>query len=206
VSLSYVLPTRFTFEQHIEATLEIISGEGSASESSSLPGDLAVDSPAVNAHVLWSIGDFNYDDCTFELGASWLWGHRDSSNDLDLNLIGLDATLTLENYILQAELMYAHLDTEGGSQNAWGAYVLAQRQLRKNLHAGVRLDWTQNPLDDDAEAWAVTPFVTWHYNSALRFRLMYQHKGGDRPDEDTIWFQVTWTLGSHPKHAGHDHD
>jgi hypothetical protein len=33
-----------------------------------------------------------------------------------------------------------------------------------------------------------------------RFRLEYQHKAGDVPTEDTLYFQATWVFGAHPPH------
>jgi hypothetical protein len=207
LSLSYVIPPKLTFGQYVEAVLEIISGEGGGSESASLPGDLSVDSPAVNAHLLWNtdVGQ----NWNLELGGSYLWAKRSADNATDVNLFGLDATLIhrdpsgrFNNQLLQAELIYgdvSRLDASG-KDHAWGAYLLAQQQVNRDWYTGVRLDYTANPNDDDQHAWAVTPYVSWYGSEFLRFRVMYQHKDGDVPAEDILYFQATWIFGAHPPH------
>ena len=207
LSLSYVIPPRFTGGQYVEAVLEVISGEGGGSESASLPGDLTVDSPAVNAHLLWNT-DLGR-EWNFEFGGSYLWGKRSEDNADDVSLFGLDATLIhrdptgrFNNQLFQAELIYgdlANLDADGKS-HAWGAYVLGQQQFNRDWYAGVRLDYTENPNDDSQHAWAVTPYVSWYWSEFLRFRVMYQHKDGDVPAEDIVYLQATWIFGAHPPH------
>jgi hypothetical protein len=206
LSLSYVLPPRFTANQYVELIAEIITGEGGGSESASLPGDLTVDSPAFNLHALWN-ADFAR-NWNLELGGSWLWGRRDASNDLEVSLFGLDATLLrrdpkggFNNQLFQAELIAGHLDTEdAGTQNSWGAYLLAQQQINRDWYAGLRLDYTENPDDDSQHAWAVNPYLSWYWSEFLRFRLQYQHRDGDVESTDAIFFQLTWVFGAHPPH------
>jgi hypothetical protein len=207
LSLSYVVPPKYTGGQYIEAVLEITAGEGGGSESTSLPGDLTVDSPAVNAHVLWNTDVAR--DWNFELGGSYLWGKRSEDNSKQVNLFGVDATLIhrdptgrFNNQLFQAEAIYGDLDQldSNRTSHAWGAYALAQQQINRDWYAGVRLDYTENPNDDAQHAWAVTPYVSWYWSEFLRFRVMYQHKGGDVPDEDIVYFQATWIFGAHPPH------
>jgi hypothetical protein len=211
VSLSYVIPPRFTFGQYVEAVLEVTTGEGGGSESASLPGDLTIDSPAVTAHLLWNTDVAR--GWNFELGGSYLWGKRSSDNDADVNLFGLDATLVhrdpsgrFNNQLFQAEVIYGDLDfldedgRAAGRNSAWGAYVLGQQQLNRDWYAGVRLDYTENPNEDRQHAWAVTPYVSWYWSEFLRFRVMYQHKDGDVAAEDVIYVQATWIFGAHPPH------
>jgi hypothetical protein len=205
ISLSYVIPPERIGGQYVEFVGEVLAGEGANSESSTLGSDLSVDSPAFNTHVLWNT------DVTpavnLELGGSWLTGHADSDNAHDVNLFGIDATLLrrdptggFRNTLLQAEAMYAVVDAEAGTNQAFGLYVLGQQQLKRDWFAGLRLDWTQDPNDDAREAWGVTPYATWYWTEFLRFRLSYQHRGGDRPAEDAVWLQVTWLFGAHPPH------
>jgi hypothetical protein len=207
LSLSYVVPPKYTWGQYIEAVLEIISGEGGGAESASLPGDLTVDSPAVNAHLLWNADVAR--DWNVELGGSYLWAKRSQDNSRQVNLFGLDATLIhrdptgrFNNQLFQAEAIYGDLDLleSGGKSRAWGAYALAQQQLNRDWYTGVRLDYTENPNDDSRHAWAVTPYVSWYWSEFLRFRVMYQHKDGDVPAEDIVYFQATWIFGAHPPH------
>jgi hypothetical protein len=206
VSLSYVIPPERIFGQYVELIGEVLAGEGGDSESPTLGGNLSVDSPAFNGHVLWNT-DLTR-NLNVELGGSWLTGHADADNALDVNLFGIDATLMrrdpsggFRNTLLQAEAMYAIVDQDDGtSEEALGAYVLGQQQFNRDWYAGARLDWTQDPNDADQEAWGVTPYLTWHWTEFLRFRLSYQHRGGDRPEEDAVFFQVTWAFGAHPPH------
>ena len=206
VSVGYVIPRRLVGGHRVELVGELLSGEGAGSESPTLRGDLSVDSPAFNAHVLWNT-DLGK-DLNFELGGSWLRGHGDEDNANDVNLFGVDATLVrrdptggFRNTMLQAEAMYAVVDQPGGgTEEAFGAYLLGQQQFSRAWYAGVRLDWTENPNAADEEAWGVTPYVTWHWTEFLRFRLSYQHRGGDRPEEDLLGLQITWLFGAHAAH------
>jgi hypothetical protein len=87
-----------------------------------------------------------------------------------------------------------------GTQNAWGAYVLGQQQLGRDWYTGLRLDWTENAVNDGQQVWGVSPYITWYWSEFLRFRLEYQHKDGDVPAEDVLYFQATWIFGAHPPH------
>jgi hypothetical protein len=206
VSLSYVIPPDLIRGQYVEVVGEVLAGEGAASGSPTLHGDLSVDSPAVNTHVLWNVDVAP--TTNLELGGSWLTGHADADNRNDVNLFGLDATLMrrdptggFRNTLLQTEAIYGLVDQPGGErQESFGAYVLGQEQLKRDWFTGMRLDWTQDPNDQRREAWGVTPYVSWYWTEFLRFRLSYQHRGGDRPEEDAVWFQVTWLFGAHPPH------
>lgn len=204
LSLSYLVPN--PWDQYVEAVFEIVAGEGANSESPTLAGDLAVDSPATNLHVLWN-GDLG-NAWNAEIGGSWLRGHADADNALDVDLFGADLTFLhtdpsggFNNLLLQSELMWGAVDQFGGStEHSWGAYVLAQQQLDKDWYAGLRFDWTEDANDSDLEAWGVTPYVSWYWSEFLRFRMSYQHRDGDVPDADVVMFQVTWIFGAHPPH------
>jgi hypothetical protein len=206
LSLGYVIPPQFTGGHRVQATAEIITGEGGGDEAPVVNNDAGVDGPAVNLHLLgntrlstgWNV----------ELGTSWLTASRNDDNRQNANLFGLDATLTrtdptggFNNQLVQAEAIYGAVDTSrADTEYAFGAYVLAQQQFGQDLFAGLRLDWTQNATDPDQEVWGVSPYVTWYWNDALRFRLQYQHKAGDARAENTLYFQATFTLGGHPPH------
>ena len=204
VSLSYVIPPRLVHDQYFEIIAEIISGEGG--DSPTLNNDAMVDSPALNLHALW-----NHDikkDWNLELGTSWLTGKHDNSGHLETNLFGFDFTLIhtdptgrFNNQIFIGEAIYGVTDTSNTeTQNALGAYLLAQQQLNRDWYLGLRLDWTQNALADNQEVWGVSPYVSWYWSEFLRFRLEYQHKGGDVKSENTLYFQCTFIYGAHPPH------
>jgi hypothetical protein len=206
ISLAYRIPSRFVAGQHVEVIGELLSGEGAGSESPTLAGDLTVDSPAVNLHALWNLHVAR--DWNLELGGSFLSGHAGADNGRDVRLYGIDATLVrtgpagrFNDTLLQAELFYGDVDQAGGStEHAFGTYALVQQQLARQWAAGLRLDWTQDPNDDDRERWAINPFVTWSWSEFVRWRLQYQHRGGDGPSEDVLYLQATFTFGAHPAH------
>jgi len=204
-SFSYVIPPKFTGGQYFEAIVEILSGEGASSESPTFGGDIDVDSPAINTHLLWN-ADVSQ-ELNLELGASWMTGHSDADNAHDVNLFALDATLIrtdptggYNNTLLQGELMYGDIDGDGDSNYALGAYLLGQQQFHKDFYVGLRLDWTENPLDDSEEAWGVTPYVSWYWSEFLRWRFSYQHRERETDAEDVFWVQATWIFGAHPPH------
>lgn len=208
LSLSYVLPPNLVGGQYIELIGEVIAGEGgSSAESPTLGGDLTVDSPAFNLHALWNADVAP--NWNLELGGSYLWGRREAQHGVDVHLFGGDVTLIRTdptgkffNQLFQAEAIYGMVDqSEGGdTQDALGAYVLAQQQLNRDWYAGLRLDWTEDPNNDGTEAWGVSPYVSWYWSEFLRFRLEYQHKAGDVPTENNLFFQATWIFGAHPPH------
>jgi len=206
LSLSYVIPSQYVLGQYVEVIGEILMAEGGESEAPVFSGDLSVDSPATNLHVLWN-RDLTR-DLNLELGGSWLRGHRDADNALDADLFGVDVTLVrtdptggFRNTLFQAEAMYGNVDQDGGAtEHALGVYVLGQQQINKDLYAGLRLDWTENPNDDAQEAWGITPYVSWYWSEFLRWRLSYQHRDGDRPAEDVVYLQCTFIFGSHTPH------
>ncbi len=205
LSLSYVIPDRFTGGQYVEAIVEIISGEGD-SENPVLNNDAFVDSPAINTHVLWNRDIAR--DWNLELGGSWMWGKHNDDNQQNFNLFGGDLTLIhvdptggFFNQLIQAEAIYGITDTSrSDTEHSWGAYLLAQQQINRDWYAGVRFDWTENALDSDQQVWGISPYVSWYWSEFLRFRLEYQHKDGDTPTEDTLYFQATWVFGAHPPH------
>jgi hypothetical protein len=204
LSLSYVIPN--PWNQYFEVITEIISGEGANAASPTLHGDLSVDSPALNTHFLWNtdIGK----DWNLELGTSYLMGHADRDNSLDVRLFGGDATLIhtdptgrFNNQLIQAELIYGNVDQpRGNTADSLGAYLLVQQQLNRDWYTGVRLDWTEDANNDKKEAWGVSPYVSWYWSEFLRFRVEYQHKDGDVPNNDIVFFQATWIFGAHPPH------
>jgi hypothetical protein len=102
---------------------------------------------------------------------------------------------------VQGEFIYGDVGQEpGSSQQAWGAYLLGQQQFNRDLFFGLRLDYTQDPNNQDAEAYGFTPYVSWYWSEFLRFRLQYQHKRGDVPTENNVFLQTTWVFGAHPPH------
>jgi hypothetical protein len=205
LSLSYVVPPRLVGDNYVEAIVEIVSGEG-GEETPVVNNSAFVDSPALNTHLLW-----NHDvarDWNIELGGSWLTSKRNDDSHLHANLFGADFTLIhtdptggFFNQLFQLEGIYGDVDiARDDTQHAYGGYLLGQQQLNRDWYAGLRLDWTKNAVDDTQEVWGVAPYLSWYWSEFLRFRVEYQHKDGDVPSEDTLYFQATWVFGAHPPH------
>jgi len=205
VSFSYIIPPKLIGNQYVEVVEELISGEGDP-EFPVLNNDAFVDSPALNTHLLW-----NHDiarDWNIEVGGSWLTSKHNDDNRQNANLFGTDVTLIhvdptggFFNQLFQTEAIYGDVDTSRtNTEHSFGAYFWFQQQLNRDWYTGVRLDWTENALDSKQEVWGISPYVTWYWSEFLRFRLEYQHKDGDVPSEETLYFQVTWVFGAHPPH------
>ncbi len=205
LSLSYVIPPDLLGGNYVEAIVEIVSGEGDE-EQPVVNNDAFVDSPALNTHLLWNHNIAR--DWNLELGGSWLTAKHNDDNQQNANLFGADLTLIhtdpsggFFNQLIQAEVIHGIVDTSrSDTQRAWGGYLLLQQQLNRDWYMGVRFDCTENALDDTQNTWGVSPYVTWYWSEFLRFRAEYQHKAGDVPTEDTLYFQVTWVFGAHPPH------
>jgi hypothetical protein len=198
ISVTYAIP-----KPGLALTAEIVTGEG-GEDSPVVNNSAFVQSPAVNLHAAWK-RDLNQ-NVNLELGSSALFANRDDNTDQHVALFGLDATLKHTNAagrlsLVQAEAIYGDVDvTPDDAERAFGFYVLGQHQVHKQVHVGVRVDWTENAVDASQEVWGFSPYVTWYAVEGLRFRLEYQHRDGDVPAEDTLYLQATWTIGRHPAH------
>ena len=93
--------------------------------------------------------------------------------------------------------MYGNVDQgRDNPQHSWGAFIVAQQQINRDWYAGVRLDWTENAVNEHQEVWGRTsPYVTWYWSEFLMFRLEYQHKDGDVQRADTLYFQCDFVFG-----------
>ncbi len=205
LSLSYVIPPKLIGNQYVEVIAEIISGEGAAGNPV-LNNDALVHSPALNLHALWN-HDIA-DNWNLEVGGSWLNAKHNNDDHQHVNLFGVDTTLIhtdhtgkFNNQVFQFEGIYGAVDSARHDlQHSLGAFFIAQQQLNRDIYGGLRLDWTQNALDQHKEVWGVSPYVSWYWSEFLRFRVEYQHKQGDTPHEDTLYFQCTFIFGAHPPH------
>jgi hypothetical protein len=205
VSFDYLLPPQWVGNQAIELIAQITSGEGDT-ENPVINNDALIGPPGLVLHGLW-----NHDisqDWNFELGGSYLYGHHNSDSKQYANVFGTDLTLMrrdptggFNNQFFQTEVMYGIVDQgRGNPQYALGAFIVAQQQINRDWYAGVRLDWTQNAVNEHQEVWGVSPYVTWYWSEFLMFRLQYQHKAGDVTQADTLYFQCDFVFGAHPPH------
>jgi hypothetical protein len=206
LSLSYIVPPKLIGDQYVELIGELISGEGNGEDGPVINNTALFHYPGFNGHALW-----NHDiakDWNIEVGGSFLAGHRDNSRDQtaflyggDVTLIHTDPTGKFNNQLFMLEAIYGDVDTSPTiTQHSFGAYALAQQQINRDWYTGVRLDWTEDALDDRREVWGISPYITWYYFEFLRFRFEYQYKAGDVPTENNFFTQVTWIFGAHPPH------
>jgi hypothetical protein len=203
VSIGYSLETRLG---RLGVVGEAVSGEGGGDETPVLNNNAMNGRPAFNTHL--SLTRPLANDWDFEIGGSWLNGRHDSDDNLAANLFGVDLSLSrrdggarVVDQLLLAELIFGNVETAGATQQAVGVYLLGQQRFARDWYAGARLDWTQDALDETRETWGVSPFVTWHCTKFLRLRAQYQHKAGDVPAENSLYFQATLTLGSAREHS-----
>jgi hypothetical protein len=212
IETSWLVPN--PLNEYIELVTEFNSGEGSASESPTLRGGAKAQSPSIVNHLLWNKN--LTDNINLELGGSVLWGpstDRDTpggtGQSRDVWLYGTDATLVcrdptggFNNQLFQAEAIFGNTRQDNGTMaNAWGAYLLAQQQLNKDWYAGLRLDYTQDANDNHRDIWGGSAYLSWYLSEFLRFRVEYQYRApSSLPDENLLFFQITWIYGAHPPH------
>ena len=205
VSFDYLLPPQWVGNQAVELTAQITSGEGE-SDDPVINNDALIGPPGLVLHALWNhdIGQ----DWNFEWGGSYLYGHHNDDSKQYANVFGTDLTVMrrdptgrFNNQFFQSEVMYGNVDQgRDNPQHSWGAFMVAQQQINRDWYAGVRLDWTENAVNEHQEVWGVSPYVTWYWSEFLMFRLEYQHKDGDVQRADTLYFQCDFVFGAHPPH------
>jgi hypothetical protein len=210
VEFSYLIPN--PLNEYVELVSEFNSGEGGSSESPTLNGGAKANAPSIVEHLLWNKN--LTDNLNLEIGGSMLWGpHMDPTDTAkrvgDVWLYGTDVTLVrrdptggFNNQLFQAEAIYGNTRQDDRTMaKSWGGYMLAQQQLDKDWYTGVRLDYTQDANNNDRHIWGASAYLTWYWSEFLRFRVEYQYRSpSDLPDENMLFFQITWIYGAHPPH------
>lgn len=145
----------------------------------------------------------------FELGLSGVTGKTAWGGDS--RVFGTDLTLhwqppsrakyreiTWRNEFLLSE----REDPFGVEHEAWGGYSYLEGLLRRNLYAGVRYDFAEDPLAPDESSWGVVPYLTWWQSEYVRLRAEYGYFENDETGEsdDTFTLQLVWSAGPH-KHS-----
>jgi hypothetical protein len=212
VELSGFLPVPWTAVTH-----ELTGGvmEGGVGEGGTLFGAIRR-RPSYYAHLknFWDISDVT----NAELGATYLTGSRDDDSDLEVQALGLDATLV--HYVTptnklkwQNELYLQERDeavsvAEDGTETLlrdtpWGLYTLLDYRLSPRVGIGGRFDYVE-PIDVDpvrlarAGDTAWSGYLTFYQSEFSRFRLQYRHtdfaRGGD---DNTVFLQGTVAIGVH---------
>lgn len=94
-------------------------------------------------------------------------------------------------------------DALGTTHEAWGGYSYVEGLLRRNLYAGVRYDWVEDPLAPDDRTTGWSPYLTWWQSEYVRLRALYGLiEAPDGSEEDQFTLQLTWAAGPH-KHESY---
>lgn len=153
----------------------------------------------------------------FELGLTHLIGSKDDDRNLEVNVLGLDATY-IKNFSswnklkLQSEL-YALIRDEASStaddgtvtkfrDNPFGFYGLADLRLNQRWALGTRFDYAElvdNPLANKHEMdLGYSTYLTLHQSEWARWRLQYRHTDfANGKEDDAVMLQGTFAIGVH---------
>jgi hypothetical protein len=216
LELAEFIPAPWTTVTH-----ELTAGmmEGGVGEGGSLFGETRR-RPSYYAHLknFWEVSD----ESNVELGATYLTGSRDDDSDLEVQTLGLDATLIhyvtptnklkwqTEAYLQDRDESFtAEVDGDTGEEtsrtefdnNPWGWYTLLDYRLSPRFGVGGRFDYVE-PVDLDPSvrarhadtAWS--GYLTLYQSEFARWRLQYRHTdfaaGGD---DNAIFAQAIFIIG-----------
>jgi len=84
---------------------------------------------------------------------------------------------------------------------SYGYFSFAEYQLRRNLYAGARYDWSKFPTEAGAHESAVSAYLTFFSSEFMRYRLQFKrtHLPGGAHRND-LFLQATFTIGVHRPH------
>ncbi len=83
----------------------------------------------------------------------------------------------------------------------YGWFAYAQYQLSWWLYMGARYDWLKEPSNDQLKTKAWSAYASYYTTEFLRFRLGYEHRNSDIPEQNninTVLFEINFVFGSHP--------
>ncbi|MBI2174586.1 MAG: hypothetical protein HYU33_05265 [Candidatus Omnitrophica bacterium] len=212
VELLGFLPMPWTALTH-----ELAGGimEGGVGEGGTLFGEIRR-RPSYYAHLknFWDISEMT----NAELGATYLTGSKDDDSDLEVQALGLDATLVhfitptnklkWQNEAYLQERDEAFSVAEDGTETLfrdtpWGFYTLLDYRLSPRFGIGSRFDYVE-PIDVDpltlvrAGDTAWSGYLTFYQSEFARWRMQFRHthfaRGGD---DNTVFLQGTVAIGVH---------
>jgi hypothetical protein len=158
-------------------------------------------------------------DAFVSVGTSYLYGFNDAPDPVtprrhmprqESQVWGADLLAKwswneLRSIVFQGEVFTMKKERAGRAvDHAFGAYAFAQVQPFDRWYFGARYDWSN--YDEQVEGhrqWAASGWVSFYTTEFLRFRLGYEHRerqttDGGKPDNDTLFFEITFVFGSHP--------
>ena len=187
-----------------ELTFELTNGENEAAFGGELFEDFAFLARLKN---FWQLSDATY----FEWGLSGISG--EDADGGDSRVWGTDFTVNWQppgrakyrEITWRTEFLLSQREDGLGSDlEALGLYSYLEGLIRRNLYAGVRYDRVEDPLDPQAVAWGVLPYLTWWQSEYVRLRGEYGYLKDDvsGDEENRFTLQLTWAAGPH-KHESY---
>lgn len=137
-----------------------------------------------------------------QLGANVVHGAVNEEGTLGATLIGLDAKWrggSAQDYdktLVQAEAWWGERDGLLNDFDAFGWYLLGERQLARDWTVGARVEATES-LTGMESTDRFSLYANWARTEFYRWRLQYDLANGD---DDNISLQALFTLGPHPAH------
>lgn len=137
-------------------------------------------------------------DSHVDFGYSVAWDEGRNTN-----LHGMDLTYhkrgfgPFQELVWQNEFLFADIDNSDSTP--LGFYSMLNLELDKKWDVGGRYDWSEAPGEGNSFEWAISPFVTYHFDTSRYARLQYRYRElieGHEP-ENTLFLQFVWELGSH---------
>jgi hypothetical protein len=197
LSFAWLLPKPWATAN--EVVVQVTSGENEAAFGGELFDDLAVLARLKN---FWQLSDASY----LEWGLSGIAGRTVGGGDS--RIFGTDVTFNWQPparakyraLTWRTELLLsAREDAVGSQQDAWGGYTYLEGLFRRNLWAGLRLDWTEDPLEPEHRLRGIVPYLTWWQSEFVRLRAEYGLLENRLTDESENRFalQLTWAAGPH---------
>ena len=197
LSFSWLLPRPWATSNEI--AVQVTSGENEQAFGGELFDDLAV---LARLQSFWELSDATY----FEWGLSGVSGKTAGGGDS--RVLGTDVTLSWQPparakyraLTWRSELLRSERDGDDGlRRQAWGGYSYLEGLFRRNLWAGLRIDWAEDPLAPERRWRGIVPYLTWWQSEFVRLRAEYGHlvdELGDR-SENRFALQLTWAAGPH---------
>lgn len=196
VGASWLLPRAWATAN--ELTVELTDGEND------FFGGESFDDLALLAHLksFWELSPSTY----LDWGLTAIAGRTET--DGDARVWGTDLTWNWQpprrakyrQITWRTEVLLAERDDPAGlAEEAWGGYTYLEGLVARNLYAGTRYDWSEDPFDPDSESWAIVPYLTWWQSEWVRLRAEYEYRRDDAlgEAENRFTLQLTWAAGPH---------
>ncbi len=149
-----------------------------------------------------------FEDTGLELGFSHMAGSRDEDEAFEVQVLGVDATLTQhfnasQSLKLQSEVFNLNRkETEDLDGNVWGLYGLADLRFHPRWSTGFRYDYVQ-PVDNSSDNprnadKGYTGYLTFNQSEFARWRLQFTHTDlATGANDNQVMLQGTFSIGEH---------